>query len=92
MKIGQIYLTEKPSIQDDGYSDNQIPNEVIVSLQIYACPGSRFKINDNDDIIMNGTGNFNLNCNDFPITSIRIHEDNLIGTIPTIIDYVSWGV
>jgi hypothetical protein len=39
---------------------------------------------------MNSTGNFTLQCENFPITDIRVHKGNLIGTIPTIIDYVSY--
>ena len=92
MKIGQLYITSMPEIESNGYTANLIPNQAIVSLNIYACPGSRFQINDSGDIIMNGTGNFSINCSNAPITSIRIHENNLIDTIPTIIDYIGWEV
>lgn len=89
MKIGQVYLTQLPTMVND-YSENLVPDQAIVSLRIYACPGSKFKINNGGDIIMNSTGNFTLQCESFPITDIRVHKGNLIGTIPTIIDYVSY--
>ena len=92
MRIGQKYYVSVPEIvEGTEYTDNLVAGESIISLNIYACPGSLFKINDNSDIIMNGTGNFSLNCEEFPITSLKIHKNNLIGTIPTIIDYVSEG-
>ena len=92
MKIGQLYYESNPTPEEQDYSNNIIAGLAITSLNIYACPGSRFKINEISDIIINGTGSFSLNCNDFPITSIKMHKNNLVNNIPTIIDYVSLEV
>lgn len=90
MNIGQKYYNGSILPEFDGeYSINLLDAEVaIVSLNIYACPGSKFKINDKTEIIINGTGNYTLQCSTFPIVDIRMHKDNLMSTIPTIIDYV----
>ena len=87
MKIGQVYLTNISNWQGD-YSVNLIPNIAITSFNIYACPGSRFRINGLGEIIINGTGHLSLNCENIPITSIQAHKSNLMDTIPTIIDYI----
>ena len=89
MNIGQIYIDTKDIPEGEDYSLNLLPAQVaITSLNIYACPGSKFKINNDKDIIINGTGNYTLQCGSFPILDIRMHKDNIVDMIPTIIDYV----
>lgn len=92
MNIGQKYYDSSILPDFDGeYSVNLLEPEIaIVSLNIYACPGSKFKINDKTEITISGTGNYTLQCSTFPIVDIRMHESNrnLMHTIPAIIDYV----
>lgn len=92
MNIGQIYLNQINDLEFDEnqYSQNILPSNIaIISLHIYACPGSKFKINEKQDIIINGTGNYTLQCANFPIVDIRVYQGNLTETIPMIIDYVA---
>ena len=65
----------------------------VVSLGIHALPGSKFYINESDKpIIINSNGNISINCEKFPIISIKIDENNNIKTTPIIIDVIYKGV
>lgn len=62
---------------------------VVYSLNIQACPGSRFKI-DNGEIVIGNTGIFSLETQKHPIKSLSI-LNSIVNTYPLIIDIVYKG-
>lgn len=63
---------------------------VVYSLNIQACPGSKFKI-DKGEIIIGNTGIFSLETQKYPIKILEILEPFFIDTYPLIIDIVYKG-
>lgn len=83
---------------ENGWSNNLIMDKNVISLGIYALPGTEFLINqDNkvkgESLKINGTGIFQINLEDRPITSLRIKENsyNNIGEHFIIIDLTYEG-
>lgn len=63
---------------------------VVYSLNIQACPGSKFKIDDNGEIVIGNTGIFSLETQKYPIKSLMVSNFN-VETYPLIIDIVYKG-
>ena len=64
-------------------------NEFVVKIGIHALPGTAFQFNGAGNFVMNHTGNFSMDCSDFPISSIKlITKVNNAGTYPIILDLV----
>lgn len=72
-QIEQIVIKDETKLGKD-----LIENKIIKQLGIYALPGTQFAVN-NKPMIMNGFGIFELDGNEFPITSLQIL--NTIGNI-----------
>lgn len=82
---------EYPDISEEPY---EIFSGTIYQLGIHALPGTQFKINNSDEsiITIGPTGNFSLNCEELPLTSIALKNRPLTTiTYPTIIDIVYEG-
>ena len=90
MNIYQFYYDEALPESDINILGDKCQ---VVSLGIHAQPGSKFYINKSiEPIIINSNGNISINCEKFPITSIKIGKDNNIKTTPIIIDIIYKGV
>ena len=97
-KFGQFAYFDP---MDAPTSDENIFDGISVySINIYATPGSQFKIQLNDSdiennlIYINGTGIFNMTFNDNPITSLTFEEStikNISSSQYVIIDFVYEG-
>ena len=92
LRIKQFYYPqgqEDETLFGEGeWSKNLIENQLCYTLGIHSLPGNKFQINDNSVIVINGTGNFSMDFNAYPINSIRIHKDNNYETYQTVIDIV----
>ena len=53
---------------------NLIEDKIVYEIGIHALPGTVFKINGGE-FVMNNTGNFSLNCEEHPITSLELTSD-----------------
>ena len=62
---------------------------VVYSLNIQACPGSKFQI-DNGEIVIGNTGIFSLETQKHPIKNFSI-SNPIVNTYPLIIDIVYKG-
>ena len=62
---------------------------VVYSLNIQACPGSKFQI-DNGEIVIGNTGIFSLETQKHPIKNLSI-SNPIVNTYPLIIDIVYKG-
>lgn len=63
---------------------------VVYSLNIQACPGSKFKIGKGE-IVIGNTGIFSLETQKYPIKNLEILEPFFIDNYPLIIDIVYKG-
>lgn len=66
-------------------------NQKALALGIHALPGTKIQINQSgvdDALIINSTGNFSIDCEDFPIFSIKVDKAQLSENYPTIIDII----
>ena len=89
LKIHQFFYDKDNSSIPSG---NILGNQCIVySLNIQACPGSKFKIG-NGEIVIGNTGIFSLETQKHPIKNLEILE-SIIDTYPypLIIDIVYKG-
>ena len=67
--------------------------ETVVSLGIHALPGTRFYIiHGTNPLVINRTGNFSIDCEEFPISSIKVNQSELSDSYATIIDAICVGV
>lgn len=83
---------------EDNWSNNLIEGKSVISLGIYALPGTQFLINQRnvirgESLVINGTGIFQINVEDRPITSLRLKKESYenIGEHFIIIDLVYEG-
>lgn len=86
-KFKQFYYADnKPALRQNILTNN----EYVVSVNIHALPGTTLLFNKSSQIIMNATGNFGMDCTDFPITDLQITNiitgNNGQLTYPIIID------
>ena len=89
LKIHQFFY-DKDSNNIPSANINILGNQCIVySLNIQACPGSKFKIG-NGEIVIGNTGIFSLETQKHPIKNLEILE-SIIDTYPLIIDIVYKG-
>lgn len=68
-KIKQFYYDNTAPTLNTNILQN---GEYVISLNIHALPGTSFSINNSGTIVMNATGNFGMNCEDFPIQDLKI--------------------
>lgn len=72
--------------EDEEWSLNLIENlGPVTQLGIYALPGSRFKINQQqsssvEELVINGHGVFSIDLEERPITSISVHKESYNNT------------
>lgn len=79
--IEQIVLNEPNT-------NNLVEDKIVRTIGIYSTPGNKFFINKNNlPLIINPTGYFQLESENYPITSLVLGEDFSFST-PTIIDIV----
>lgn len=96
--IAQLRLPEhKDEIKFiDGWSNNLLKGIATTILSIYGLPGTEFKITQNSNahtFILNNTGLFSINCEDYPITNLQLHEkgyENILASAGHLltIDYI----
>ena len=87
LKIHQFfYNKDNNSIPSGNILGNQC---IVYSLNIQACPGSKFKIN-NGEIVIGNTGIFSFETQKYPIKNLEILEP-FIDNYPLIIDIVYKG-
>lgn len=63
------------------WSDNIIDKKYVTQLGIYALPGTSFLLNqanqpNGEQLIINNTGIFQIDVEERPITSLRIHKNS----------------
>ena len=63
------------------WSNNLIDGKYVVQLGIYALPGTKFLLNqDNklmgENLVINNTGIFQIDIEDRPITSLRLNKNS----------------
>lgn len=63
------------------WSNNLIEGKSVIQLGIYALPGTTFLINQDNKVrgeglIINGTGIFQINTKEKPITSLRLNKNS----------------
>lgn len=87
--IKQLYIERQNNRSETSFSG------IIYSIGIHALPGTMFKINNNENsiITIGPTGNFSLSCEEHPLQSISLCEEQPLTTVtyPTIIDIVCEG-
>lgn len=84
-QIRQIFI---PNPEDNSIpEDNLVKGERVYSFGIHSLPGNIFYLNGSK-VIMNNTGNFSLNVENYPINSIKLDIDNNYTVYPTIIDII----
>lgn len=80
-------------IRDPEQNCELLDNIYAVSLGIHALPGTTFKINQIDfeastiPLIIGPTGNFSIECEEYPITSMKLIEI-VNDSYPIIIDII----
>lgn len=81
--IAQLsYFTQSsftPPTFTSGWSENLIAGKKVTELGIYALPGTKFAVNqkgNDENLIINGSGIFNLTFGDRPITELYLSEDS----------------
>ena len=77
------YPSNNAPIFENGWSNNLIAGKNVIQLGIYALPGTEFLVNqDNkvkgESLKINGTGIFQINVEDRPITSLKLKESSYI--------------
>lgn len=82
-QIKQFYIPNDNSIP----AGNLVKGKRVYSFSIHSLPGNIFYLNGSK-IIMNNTGNFSLNVENYPITSIELDSNNNYTVYPTIIDII----
>lgn len=90
MKIKSFYITENNI--EDYIKQNFLGDSCLVySLNIQAFPGTKFQIgNDNEDnyVLIGGSGNLKLECENYPIDYIKIgpgyYEQGIVTNPPNI--------
>mgnify|MGYP003300334051 CR=1 FL=1 len=82
-KIAQLRFPGSSISFKDGasWSDNLVEDlGTIMQVGIYALPGTKFKISQNEGaevaLIINGLGVFNMDVTDYPINSIKLSKSS----------------
>lgn len=81
-KIAQLrFPGSSIDFKNTDWSENLVENlGTIMQVGIYALPGTKFKISQNEGaeaaLIINGLGIFNMDVTDHPINSIRLSKSS----------------
>ena len=87
LQIKQICVPGENISWSGEWSNNLLNKSLCYSISINSLPGNKFKINDNT-IIINNTGTFNMDFNIYPVESLRLYRYNNYETYQTVIDLV----